>query len=133
MTRMIDQHEIDDIRRRLDDDGYCVVPDVLDADEVAAARHALDRAAAEDLAAGRAATYGPDGANQRVWALLNRGEEFVRMAVDPLALGFVRGRSATTSSSATSAPTSPGPAATGRSVGCTPTRASSPNRPRSSW
>jgi ectoine hydroxylase-related dioxygenase (phytanoyl-CoA dioxygenase family) len=90
MTRMIDEQERDEALRQLDDVGYCVVPDVLDADEVAAARGALDRAAEEDIAAGRAAIYGPDGANQRVWALLNRGEEFVHMALAPVALGFVR-------------------------------------------
>jgi ectoine hydroxylase-related dioxygenase (phytanoyl-CoA dioxygenase family) len=90
MTRMIDEQEKDEILRRLDAAGFSVVPDMLDADELAAARDALDRAAQEDIAAGCAAIYGPDGANQRVWALLNRGEEFVRMSLDPVALDLVR-------------------------------------------
>jgi ectoine hydroxylase-related dioxygenase (phytanoyl-CoA dioxygenase family) len=78
------------IRRQLDDEGYCVIPDVLSAEELATARQALDRAAAEDDAAGVALRYGPNGANQRLWALLNRGEEFIHLATHPLALEIVR-------------------------------------------
>ena len=90
MTRAIDDAEFQEHLGRLEADGYCIVPDVLDADEVAAACAALERAAAEDLAAGTAATYGPGDANQRVWALLNRGDEFVGMALHPVALRFAR-------------------------------------------
>jgi ectoine hydroxylase-related dioxygenase (phytanoyl-CoA dioxygenase family) len=92
MAPMIDAVEHEHVLRELDEVGYCVVPDVLDADEVEAARRALDEAADEDVVAGRAAIYGPGDSNQRVWALLNRGEEFVRMAMDPGALEFVRAR-----------------------------------------
>lgn len=77
-------------RQELDDAGYCVVPDALGSDELEAARGALDRAAAEDNANGTALRYGPDGANQRLWALLNRGDEFIRLAMHPLALALVR-------------------------------------------
>lgn len=77
-------------RRQLDEEGYCVIPDVLDCEELASVRQALDRAAAQDDAAGVALRYGPDGANQRLWALLNRGDEFVRLATHPLALAIVR-------------------------------------------
>ena len=78
------------IRCQLDEEGYCVISDVLGAEELATVRQALDRAAAEDDAAGVALRYGPDGSNQRLWALLNRGDEFVRLATHPLALEIVR-------------------------------------------
>jgi len=81
---------IEDCRRALDELGYCVVPDALDDAQLAAARDALDRAAAQDDADGTALRYGPDGANQRLWALLNRGDEFIRLAMHPLALAVVR-------------------------------------------
>ena len=87
---MSEAPSIEAIRRKLDDDGYCVVPDVLSAEELAIVRDALDRVTAEDDAAGAALRYGPNDANQRVWALLNRGEEFVRLATHPLALAIVR-------------------------------------------
>ena len=43
----------------VDENGYCIVSGVLDADEVASVREALDRAAREDDVAGRASLYGP--------------------------------------------------------------------------
>jgi ectoine hydroxylase-related dioxygenase (phytanoyl-CoA dioxygenase family) len=85
------QAEHDEARQALAEDGFCVVPGVLGADEVAELRDALDRAAAEDDAAGHPSRYGPGQVNQRVWALLNRGEAFARLASHPLALQFVRG------------------------------------------
>jgi ectoine hydroxylase-related dioxygenase (phytanoyl-CoA dioxygenase family) len=78
------------LRRKLDDDGYCMVEGVLSADELAIVRDALDRELAKDDAAGVALRYGPGDANQRIWAMLNRGEEFVRLATHPLALAIVR-------------------------------------------
>jgi ectoine hydroxylase-related dioxygenase (phytanoyl-CoA dioxygenase family) len=82
--------DMEAIRRKLDADGYVIVPDVIGADELASVRKALDRALAEDEAAGHAQVYGPERSNRRVWALLNRGEEFVRLAMNPVALGIVR-------------------------------------------
>jgi len=90
MTTLTASPDVSDIRRKLDDDGYCLVPDALGAEELATVRAALDRVLDEDDAAGAALRYGPDGANQRVWALLNRGEEFVRLATHPLGLAIVR-------------------------------------------
>jgi ectoine hydroxylase-related dioxygenase (phytanoyl-CoA dioxygenase family) len=90
MTSQASSAQIRASRRELDENGYCVVPDVLAPEELDAVRRALDRAAAEDDAAGVALRYGPGGANQRIWALLNRGDEFVRLATHPLALAIVR-------------------------------------------
>ena len=74
----------------LDEVGFHIVPDVLDADELASVRDALDRECAADDAAGTAIRYGPEMANQRIWAMLNRGEEFVVLGTHPLALEIVR-------------------------------------------
>jgi ectoine hydroxylase-related dioxygenase (phytanoyl-CoA dioxygenase family) len=78
------------IRERLDHDGYCLIADALDAVELDGVRRALDRVTGEDDASGSALRYGPGGANQRVWALLNRDDEFVPLALHPLGLAIVR-------------------------------------------
>jgi ectoine hydroxylase-related dioxygenase (phytanoyl-CoA dioxygenase family) len=70
--------------------GYSIVPDVLDADALALVHDALDRECAADDENGTAIRYGPDNANQRIWAMLNRGEEFVLLGMHPLALEIVR-------------------------------------------
>jgi len=81
---------MDEIRRRLSEDGYVTVPGVLGPEELASVRQALDRALAEDEVAGNPLLYGPKLSNRRVWALLNRGEEFVKLAMNPTALRIVR-------------------------------------------
>jgi ectoine hydroxylase-related dioxygenase (phytanoyl-CoA dioxygenase family) len=90
MTTQPSTAQVETCRRELDELGYCVVPDVLGSEDLEAVRGALDRAAAQDDAQGTALRYGPNGANQRLWALLNRGEEFVLLALHPLALAVVR-------------------------------------------
>ena len=90
MTAGVSPALIEDCRRELDGVGYCIVPNALGSEELESVRHALDRAAAQDDANGTALRYGPDGANQRLWALLNRGDEFIRLAMHPLALALVR-------------------------------------------
>jgi ectoine hydroxylase-related dioxygenase (phytanoyl-CoA dioxygenase family) len=92
VTKVVDDAQMEVFLRELDEVGYSVVPDVLAPDEVTELREAIDRAAAEDDAAGTAQRYGPTNSNQRVWALLNRGEPFVRLAMHPLALEMVRAR-----------------------------------------
>jgi ectoine hydroxylase-related dioxygenase (phytanoyl-CoA dioxygenase family) len=87
---MTQTSSVDTICRRIDDEGYCVVPDVLSPEQLHALREGLDRAAAEDDAAGVAQRYGPNRINQRVWALLNRGDEFVCLAIHPLVLAVIR-------------------------------------------
>jgi hypothetical protein len=92
MTKLLDEPQLEALLHDLDEVGYCIAPGVLSDDEVGALRDALDRAAAEDDAAGTASRYGPTLSNQRVWALLNRGEPFVQAATHPLALEVVRAR-----------------------------------------
>ncbi|SFF91699.1 Ectoine hydroxylase-related dioxygenase, phytanoyl-CoA dioxygenase (PhyH) family [Novosphingobium sp. CF614] len=91
MTMLAQSAEVESILGNLAQAGYCIVPDVLDADALALVRGALDRECAADDENGTAIRYGPDNANQRIWAMLNRGEEFVLLATHPLALEIVRG------------------------------------------
>jgi len=81
---------LDPILRQLDEVGYCLIPDVLGPKELEAVRGALDRETARDDAAGVALRYGPTLSNQRIWAMLNRGEEFIQLATHPLTLAIVR-------------------------------------------
>jgi ectoine hydroxylase-related dioxygenase (phytanoyl-CoA dioxygenase family) len=91
MTPVKETASVAALRRKLDDDGYCIIPDMLTPKELDEIRGALDREAAEDDRNGVALRYGPNGSNQRLWALLNRGDEFIRLAMHPLALEIVRG------------------------------------------
>jgi ectoine hydroxylase-related dioxygenase (phytanoyl-CoA dioxygenase family) len=72
----------------LERDGYCIVKGVLTPTDCDAARAALDRCAREDEARGRVWTY-DGGANQRHFTLLNRGEEFISLATNPVVLDLV--------------------------------------------
>jgi ectoine hydroxylase-related dioxygenase (phytanoyl-CoA dioxygenase family) len=90
MSRLNKASDLEAIRRELDEVGYCVIVDVLSAEDLESVGTALNRAATADDTAGVALRYGPNGSNQRLWALLNRGDEFVRLATHPLALAIVR-------------------------------------------
>jgi ectoine hydroxylase-related dioxygenase (phytanoyl-CoA dioxygenase family) len=92
MSQGIAATDEESILGAVDEQGYCVVPGVLDADEVASVHEAIERAAHEDDLSGRASLYGPDNVNRRIWALLNRGEEFIRLGTHPLALSLLRAR-----------------------------------------
>ena len=76
--------------RHMDEVGYFVVPDLLTADQLESCRSALDRVFDEDEAACQALRYGPNLTNQRVWALINRAEEFIPLVMHPVALALVR-------------------------------------------
>jgi ectoine hydroxylase-related dioxygenase (phytanoyl-CoA dioxygenase family) len=92
MNDVVDAVMVKSIVDEVDENGYVIVPDILDPDEVATVREALERAAHEDDAAGRASLYGPGNSNRRIWALLNRGDEFIRLGTHPLALAVLRAR-----------------------------------------
>ena len=89
MSDVIADPRLESILRDLDEDGYCVVPGVLDADELASVSEAIERATYEDDRDGNASLYGPGGCNRRIWALLNRGEEFIRLGTHPLATAIL--------------------------------------------
>jgi ectoine hydroxylase-related dioxygenase (phytanoyl-CoA dioxygenase family) len=77
--------DLDRAKTDLAEHGYCLIADALRPDEVAALRKRTVEAALEDVDAGDA-FIDSGGANQRVWALLNRGEVFCDLATHPLAL-----------------------------------------------
>jgi ectoine hydroxylase-related dioxygenase (phytanoyl-CoA dioxygenase family) len=62
--------------------GYCLLEDVLSPDRLAAIRGRITDLAASEVADGTDYVY-EDGANQRVWTLLNKGDEFADLALDP--------------------------------------------------
>lgn len=70
-------------RRDLADHGLCMVADALSPAELESVRSRLYEAAATDIEEGRGYVYDHGETNQRVWALLKRGEEFVELAVIP--------------------------------------------------
>jgi ectoine hydroxylase-related dioxygenase (phytanoyl-CoA dioxygenase family) len=75
-------------RADLAEHGYCVIEGVLGADRLAATRARLAEVAAAEIADGTDYVY-EDGANQRVWTLLNKGPEFVDLALDPTVGGLM--------------------------------------------
>ena len=72
----------------LDDQGYCLVEGALSPSRLATLRDTLVRVAADEIANGTDYVY-EDGANQRVWVLLNKGRVFEELAQDALALELV--------------------------------------------
>jgi len=70
--------------------GYCLVRDALSPDQVKALRTRLRDQADGEAAAGVASfDGGPGGPNQRVWALVNKGQEFEELLDHPLIDAFV--------------------------------------------
>jgi ectoine hydroxylase-related dioxygenase (phytanoyl-CoA dioxygenase family) len=77
--------DLDRARADLDEQGYCIVPGVLSAGEVAALKARLVEQAAGERAAGVA--FHDGGAarpNQRVWMLLNKGRLFRDLMLHPM-------------------------------------------------
>jgi ectoine hydroxylase-related dioxygenase (phytanoyl-CoA dioxygenase family)/putative sterol carrier protein len=74
----------------LDKFGYCLVKDALTPAKTAALRKRLRDQADGEKAAG-VATFdgGPSGPNQRVWALANKGQEFIDLLDEPIVDAFV--------------------------------------------
>jgi len=69
-----------DLRRALRDlaeYGLCLIADAMAREETARVRERVFEIAREDVSAGRGYDY--DAGNQRVWALLNRGDVFAQL------------------------------------------------------
>jgi ectoine hydroxylase-related dioxygenase (phytanoyl-CoA dioxygenase family) len=66
----------------LEEHGYCLVEGLLSAERVTSLRDQLAVLATAEIADGTDYVY-EAGANQRVWALLNKGDSFVELALDP--------------------------------------------------
>jgi ectoine hydroxylase-related dioxygenase (phytanoyl-CoA dioxygenase family) len=77
--------DLNQARRDLDEHGYCVVPNVLTKDEIAALKARLVEQAAGERARGVAFhDGGPSKPNQRVWMLLNKGRVFRDLMLHPM-------------------------------------------------
>lgn len=77
--------DLDEARRQLDVQGYCVVPNVLSASEIAALKSRLAEQAAGERASG--VSFHDGGAsrpNQRVWMLMNKGRVFRDLMLHPM-------------------------------------------------
>lgn len=62
--------------------GYCLIEDVLPRERAHELRGRVADLAAAEIADGSDYVY-ENGCNQRVWTLLNKGDEFVDLAFDP--------------------------------------------------
>jgi ectoine hydroxylase-related dioxygenase (phytanoyl-CoA dioxygenase family)/putative sterol carrier protein len=83
----------DSVRANADLDrfGYCLVKDALTPEKTAALRRRLRDQADGEKGAG-VATFDSGGPNQRVWALPNKGQEFIDLLDEPLIDAFVPDR-----------------------------------------
>jgi hypothetical protein len=82
--------DIDSARAGLAQDGYCILGRLLGAEELAGLQAVCDRAIAEDRERGEVRVLA-GGTVDRLWALLNSGDEFVPLATHPVVLEVVRG------------------------------------------
>ncbi len=73
--------DIGQAKRDLQDHGYCLLECPLPPDEFKALRERLLTVAEQERADGSAFLY--DGGNQRVFSLLNKGEEFEELVQEP--------------------------------------------------
>ncbi|KAI1080226.1 hypothetical protein F5B20DRAFT_589645 [Whalleya microplaca] len=77
--------DIEQVKRDLKKFGYGLVKNALTRSQVAILRRALEQQAAGEEKAGIAAhDGGPKGVNQRVWTLVNKGDEFLDFLNHPL-------------------------------------------------
>lgn len=74
-----------DALHQLDQQGYCIIPDVLTAEQVSGLRERLAQQAQGELARGVAfRDGGPTSPNQRVWNLVNKGRVFRDLMLHPV-------------------------------------------------
>ena len=74
--------DLDRARADLAEHGYCLLEGVLPEPRLSATRERLASIARDEVEAGTDYVY-ENGSNQRVWTLLNKGDEFVELALDP--------------------------------------------------
>ncbi|KAK8109171.1 hypothetical protein PG984_014972 [Apiospora sp. TS-2023a] len=77
--------DIEQVKRDVEEFGYGLVANALTQSQVAILRDALKQQADGEVRAGIAARDGgPNAPNQRVWTLINKGDEFVDFLNHPL-------------------------------------------------
>lgn len=81
--------DLDRAQHDLDEFGYCLIEDAISQQDLADLRARLVEVAYDEVEAGTA-FIDSGGSNQRVWALLNKGQEFRDLATNPVALQVMR-------------------------------------------
>lgn len=77
--------DFDRAKRELDEQGYCILPDILTKGEVASLKERLREQAEGETARGVATKDGGSGShNQRVWMLVNKGRVFRNLMLSPV-------------------------------------------------
>ncbi|EXJ68372.1 uncharacterized protein A1O5_08164 [Cladophialophora psammophila CBS 110553] len=77
--------DIDQVRRDLKEFGYGLVKNALTADQVQILAEAIRQQGRGEIEAGVAARDGgPNAPNQRIWTLINKGQEFLDLLEHPL-------------------------------------------------
>ena len=72
-------------RADLDEHGYCLIEAALDPDRTRMLRDRVVELAAQEIADRTDYVY-EGGSNQRVWTLLNKGQMFIDLALEPMVL-----------------------------------------------
>ncbi|KAI0423853.1 hypothetical protein F5Y09DRAFT_175360 [Xylaria sp. FL1042] len=83
--RLPQPSDIDQVKRDIKEFGYGIAKDVLTAEQVAIMKKAVQEQAAGEREAGIGqADGGPNRPNQRIWTLVNKGEEFLDLLNHPI-------------------------------------------------
>jgi ectoine hydroxylase-related dioxygenase (phytanoyl-CoA dioxygenase family) len=80
--------DLDAAKADLAEHGYCLIEGLLAPERLATLGARLVELADQEIRDGTDYVY-EDGANQRVWTLLNKGDCFVELACDPTALEII--------------------------------------------
>ncbi|GAW13581.1 hypothetical protein ANO14919_029680 [Xylariales sp. No.14919] len=82
--------DIDQVKRDIKEFGYGIATNVLTPDQITIIKKAVQEQAAGEREAGIAQMDGgPQGPNQRLWTLVNKGEEFLDLLNHPIIDEFV--------------------------------------------
>jgi len=82
--------DLEETGRDLDDYGLCLIAGRLGADRLQTVRERVYQLADADTTAGRGYRLDTDLTNQRIWSLLDKGDEFVDLVLDEVALNLTR-------------------------------------------
>src|SRR5436190_8200405 len=84
-------HDVEQAKRDLDAFGICLIEANLQDERLGRVRERLYSTAADDARLrARSAQGDYDTTNQRVWGLLNRGQEFVDLVEDPVSVELLK-------------------------------------------
>ncbi|KAK7991275.1 Phytanoyl-dioxygenase [Apiospora saccharicola] len=82
--------DVEQVKRDIEEFGYGLAKSVLSPEQVAIMRKAVVEQAAGERKAGIAQVDGgPDGPNQRLWTLINKGDDFLDLLNHPIIDEFV--------------------------------------------